>query len=163
MNRRKLVLGSTAMLGLLLAGCSLPGGATAQLIVLRHADRDGDSPELNATGLARAANLPEALADLPVDAIFLPDLERNRTTAAPLAAARGLPLRTLDVLPGLGARLRRESYGRSVVWIGNSNNIHQIWQELDLPGDPPVDYGAIAVVSGLQAAAPRVRQLRFDP
>ncbi|MEJ2017349.1 MAG: hypothetical protein P8X51_03350, partial [Maritimibacter sp.] len=67
MNRRHFLAISSAAA---LTGCASmrPEGLYGRLIVLRHADRTF-SP-LNEAGVARAAMLPEALADLPIDAIW---------------------------------------------------------------------------------------------
>ena len=71
------------------------------LVVVRHGETDWnrirrlqghtDIP-LNEAGLAQALRLVDALADVPIDAIHASDLARAFATAAPIAAARGLPI-----------------------------------------------------------------------
>ncbi|MEZ5722719.1 MAG: histidine phosphatase family protein [Paracoccaceae bacterium] len=93
-----------------------PGRVHGRLIVLRHADRFG--AQLSAAGRARAARLPEALADLPIDAIYTTPRQRNIDTATPLARARGLTSTTL-LAPGAGKRLLGSYPGKTIVWVGN--------------------------------------------
>lgn len=62
------------------------------------AGRDGGGPELTELGRGQAARVVDALAEVPVAALYTSPLRRARQTAEPLAAARGLrPL----VAPGL--------------------------------------------------------------
>ena len=58
-----------------------------------HADRP-----LTALGRRQAAELAERLAGVPIAAVYSSDLRRARDTADAVAAARGLPVRTM---PGL--------------------------------------------------------------
>ncbi len=51
---------------------------------------------LNATGRDQAAALPRRLAGVTLAAIYASPMERTLETAAPLAAASGLPVQTLD-------------------------------------------------------------------
>ena len=148
MLRRLLLLSVIA-----LAACVSSTGAPVPvpqgtLIVVRHSDRDDGVLRLNDMGHARAALLPEALSDLPLDAIYLPDLTRNIETAEPLSAASGLPMRFLTVDDDLPLALATLAEGKTVIWIGNSDNIRPLWARLALPGEPPVTYGEIAVLTG---------------
>lgn len=59
---------------------------------------------LNATGHAQAARLAARLAAEPHDALYSSDLQRARETAAPVAAAWGLPVASLPAL-------REQSFG----------------------------------------------------
>lgn len=169
MLRRFLILAITAAL----AACTLPApsenaappdlSGIGKIVLLRHADRDSHEVVLNETGIARAAALPAALADLEIDAILLPDLSRNRDTAAPLAAARGLTPRIVDTANDLVGQLARAAAGRSVVWVGNSNNLRALWDALALPGDGPFTYGEIAILSPAPGGGLNVERRRFDP
>ena len=130
-----------------LAACMREPDQTTRIIVVRHGDRDGnEAPNLNATGIARMANLDAAIADLPLDAIYIPDLPRNRQSAAALAAARGIEPTIVATSLGIADRLVREGEGRSIIWIGNKSNIADIWADLDLPRRPPLEYGEISVI-----------------
>ena len=120
---------------------------TTRIIVIRHGDRDGNNvPSLSELGLARMANLDAAIADIPLDAIYIPDLLRNRQSAAALAAARGIEPTIVPTSLGIAERLLHDAEGRSVIWIGNKSNINDIWTDLDLPGRPPLEYGEIGII-----------------
>ena len=163
LTRRTLLLALAA----LPAACAATGPTnTTRLIVLRHADRHAGNPELNATGVARAAALPGAVADLAIDAILIPDIDRNRVSAAPLAAARGLPVQvvapvTIDT-GGLARALLDARPGGTVVWIGNTTNLITLWEELDAPGDPPLGYGDIVLLDIRRGAVLRTGRRRVE-
>ena len=143
-----------------LAACAPGPGPANTLIVLRHADRDPGAEDINAPGLARAAALPDALTDYTIDAIRLPDRRRNLQTAAPLARATGLTPIVTD-LAGLDRTLWRAARGRTIVWIGNTTNIQALWDGLGAPGDAPVQYGEIAVLTGPSTGPTARRDLSF--
>ncbi|RME15575.1 MAG: histidine phosphatase family protein [Alphaproteobacteria bacterium] len=143
MNRRGFLL--LAAGAPLLAACGqTPRGLHGRLIILRHADRT--FAPLNAKGRARAAQLPEALADLPIDAIYTSQRQRNIDTATPLAKARGLPVQPIPPL-GAGTRILTEHPGQTVVWVGNQENLGFLYLELGIPAKPPVQFGEIHVVT----------------
>ena len=125
----------------------VPAPNSGQLILVRHADRDPGETRLNATGEARARALPDALADLPLDAIFMTDFRRNADTAAPLAEARGLVPQVRAPDQALAAALAQAAAGGSAIWIGNVGNLSHLWDAYRLPGAPPVEYGDIAVLT----------------
>lgn len=77
------------------------------IVLIRHAEAEGAAgrftgrrtdPPLSAAGLAQAEALAEALADSGLAALAASPLRRARQTAAPLAAALGLPVATVDGL-----------------------------------------------------------------
>ena len=125
---------------------------------MRHGDRDGE--DLNAAGRARARALVAALADLPLDAIYSPGIRRNLDTAAPLAAARGLPVQRRPQ-ENPGPRLAQEAAGRAAIWVGNKGNITAIWESLGLRDPAPLDYGDLAIVRVDAAGRARVEMRRF--
>ena len=71
-----------------------------RLLLIRHSETTANAErlldtappgtDLSERGRVQAEQLVEALADVPVDAIYVSDLVRTQQTAAPLAAARGL-------------------------------------------------------------------------
>ena len=146
MKRRKfLALPLIAASGVLLTGCTgAPAGLFGRLVVLRHADRTFSM--LNDKGVARAATLPDALADLQIDAIYTTPRPRNIATATPLAQARGLEVGNL-LAAGAGTKLLRAHPGQTVVWVGNQENLGLLYAELGVAAKPPVQYGEIHVVS----------------
>ncbi len=141
-RRSALALG----LGALAACAQLSGRSLApnsRLILVRHAERD--ELLLSRDGHERAAALPVALDGIAIDEIRSPGITRNLDTAMPLAEARGLEI-TRTPLSRIDARLANAAAGRSVVWVGNRDNLRTIWEGLGLPGDPPIVYGEMFIV-----------------
>ena len=94
-----------------------------KLIIVRHADRTGE--DLNELGIARAEALVSALEDTEIDAIYTLDLARNRDTAAPISAARGLvPIIIPDKLHAW--QLMTKGKGQTILWVGNKGNLSSI-------------------------------------
>ncbi|MEL7344521.1 MAG: histidine phosphatase family protein [Pseudomonadota bacterium] len=138
-----------------------------RLIILRHADRVPGVLELNELGVARAAALPAALADLDIDAIFVSHWKRNIDSARPLATARDLPILVMPerhLSNGHLAReiLKRQPSGTSV-WIGNTGNLKDIWSELDLRSFSPTTYGEISIVEVRGNRGYILETRRFEP
>lgn len=157
MHRRTLLTGLAATTAL--ATCGLPAGDGGRLIVLRHTERTGEN--LNAAGIARARALPAALADVrPIDAIFAPNRQRNIDTAAPLARARGLEVAVIPAVNIARAMLRRHP-GGTVVWVGNKDNLADLWDEIAAHGEPPIHYGEVFVVSMTGLRAGTIERRRF--
>lgn len=143
MHRREFLAlaGSTA----LLAGCATrPPALQGRLIVLRHADRTFSM--LNEIGQERITHLPDALADLPIDAVYCTPRQRNIDTASAIADARGLPVQTMPA-QGAGTKLLSAHPGQTVVWVGNQENLGFLYAELGIPEKPPVQFGQIHVVT----------------
>lgn len=158
MTRHRFILTAIALLLSACAPRAVPPGATTTVIALRHADRFGN--DLSDKGRERAAALPAALAGYDIDAIYAPDIKRNLDTAAPLARATGLRVRTIAVETAAG-RMTSAHPGGTVVWVGNKANLKTLWQDLNAPGDPPLDYGDLFVVT-LQGDGKRsLRRLHF--
>lgn len=94
----------------------LPGPhslAFTHLILIRHGETAWNREQrlqgqldipLNATGVAQADALAQALAGEPIDAVYASDLSRAMQTAAPLAGALGLAVQS-------DSRLRERCYG----------------------------------------------------
>lgn len=101
---------------------------------------------LNEKGIARAARLPEAIADLPIDAIYCTPRPRNIATATPLAEARGLRVTTMPA-DGAGPRLLAAHPGQTIVWVGNQENLGFLYAQLGIPHKPPVQFGELHVVT----------------
>ncbi|MBW4709777.1 histidine phosphatase family protein [Roseobacter sp. YSTF-M11] len=146
-----------------LAACAvrgIPSSARTTVIMVRHADRAGD--DLNSIGLARAANLPEALAPYQLDAIYSPDIARNLQTAAPLSQATGLPV-TVIHKEYAGSTMTHAHPDGTVIWIGNKGNLRTIWSELSAPGEAPQEYGEIGIVELQNGGVRQVTRLTVSP
>ena len=141
-----------------------------RLILIRHGQTPSNvdhfldtavpGPGLTELGLAQAAALPKALAGEPVDGIFASNLVRTQLTAAPLAAALGLPVEVRDGLREVSAgslemRNDREAiiaYLQTVYsWVKGDLDVH-------MPGGPnghETFDRFDAVIAELQAAGHR--------
>lgn len=137
-----------------------PPGTTTTLILLRHADRNVFSENLDDDGRARAAALPAALEGVHIDAIYSPDLARNLDTVAPLAKQRGL---TANVIPvsRVAARLVGENPGKTVLWVGNTTNLEGIYEDIGGEGPPPVVYGDLFIAQVPDKGPAQVTKLHY--
>jgi probable phosphoglycerate mutase len=115
------------------------------VFLVRHAERADDGgmvseedPHLSSEGRGRAEALARMLKDVGLTHIHSTDYLRTRETAAPLAAATGLPVSIYDPrdLDAFAAALRATP-GRHLV-VGHSNSSPMLVAALG--GDP---YGAI--------------------
>ncbi|MCC9195724.1 histidine phosphatase family protein [Arthrobacter sp. zg-Y820] len=138
-----------------------------RLILIRHGQTPSNvhhyldtavpGPGLTELGLAQAAALPEALAGEPIDAVYASNLVRTQLTAAPLAAALGLPVEVRDGLREVSAgslEMRNDrdavvAYLKTVYsWVKGDLDVH-------MPGGPNghETFGRFdAVIAELQAA-----------
>jgi hypothetical protein len=148
---------AVAALALALAGCasdlrSRPGTTTTVLLT-RHADRDGESDELNPRGLERAQALAEIGRELGVTAIYSPDSGRNIETVTPLSAALGVPITrtpqvTLFVAQSVAREILDKHAGGVVVFVGNvSGNLQAMSHLLGGTGHGPMEYGDLHVLT----------------
>lgn len=158
----------TAAPALPLASMGAPGEPIVFLV--RHAERATDDPRdptLTPEGSERAELLSTLLADAGITAIYSTDWRRTRLTAAPLAAATGLPVRIYN--PGDSASMETfarelmEEGGRVVV-VGHSNTVGPTVARLG--GDPgsPIaenEYDRIYVVVPAAPGAGKTTLLRF--
>lgn len=165
LTRLRLLAGLVALAGLL-AGCVQGAdpdleGTTTTIIAVRHGDRNNSLEDrLNEKGHARAQALAAALKGTRIDAIYIPDTQRNRETAAPLAAARGLKPRVVPTT-NLAGTLLSGNAGKTVLWIGNKPNLSALWTSLKAKDPPPLDYGDLFIVQVEGRTATRVRRRHF--
>ena len=154
----------------LLAGCASntlvtsPSGTTTTLILLRHAERTmlskEQSTELNDKGRTRAAALPAALEGMHIDAIYSPYLTRNLDTVAPLAKQRRLSVKVIGVMQ-IAARLIGENPGKTVLWVGNKDNLGVIYEDIGGEGPPPILYGDLYIVRVSDNGPAQVTKMRY--
>jgi broad specificity phosphatase PhoE len=129
------------------------------VIVIRHAEKltvSAADPALSAAGEARAALLARMFGDTKgagrLDAIYVSDTLRSRSTAAPLAARLAIaPVAAADDPKGLARRVLRENSGKRVMVIGHVNTVPEIVSALagrsDIPGIDEQDFATMYVVS----------------
>jgi hypothetical protein len=145
-------------------GCTGPAVTPPEhattVILLRHAERDVLAEDLNEAGRTRAAALPAALSGVGIDAIYSPPMSRNRDTVAPLARDRGLDVKVIDV-DRVAWRLVDDNPGKTVMWVGNTTNLPQIYEDLGGDGEPPVRYGDLYFVRLSPGGDVAVTRTRF--
>jgi broad specificity phosphatase PhoE len=130
------------------------------VIVIRHAEKDTSNsvdPALTAAGEARAALLARMFGDPAgpgrVEAIYVSPAQRNRLTAAPLAARLGLVpiVAPADDPVGLAHRALREHGGGRVLIVGHADTVPLIAAALsgksDIPKIADQDYGIMYIVT----------------
>ncbi len=118
------------------AACmSSPPPPETVIYLVRHAEKQtGDDPSLTEEGRARAEDLALTLQQAVITHIYSTDTARTRQTAAPLAAALGLPVEIYDAsdLPAFARQLTAQR-GTFLV-VGHSNTTPPLVEELG--GDP---------------------------
>ena len=122
-----------------------PSGTTTTVILIRHADRNLFSSNLNEAGRARAAALPAAVANFDIEAIYSPNLKRNLDTVKPLARQRGIKIKVIKD-SRVATRLVNEQPGKVVLWVGNSANLEEIYRNLGGEGRAPLSYGDLYIL-----------------
>ncbi|SET43489.1 phosphoglycerate mutase family protein [Hymenobacter actinosclerus] len=120
-------------------------GPETRVYVVRHAEKDlvtdPTDPPLTPEGQARAQALVAAIPrQTRLSAVFSTDTRRTRSTAQPLADARGLPVQLYDArdLPALAARLRRDYPNQNVLVVGHSNTMLETVDALGAPRPVPL-------------------------
>lgn len=164
-GRRIVTLGLIAISFGLLGACGTynsPPGTTTTVILLRHADRIPLHTELNEKGKARAEALPAAVADLDIDVIYSPDKKRNLDTVKPLIAKRGIELRVIEI-SNAAERLIMENPGKTVMWVGNTDNLQSIYGQLGGKDREPNKYGEIAIMKVYEEGPPKITRRTFGP
>jgi phosphohistidine phosphatase SixA len=151
-----------------------PPGTKTTIILLRSGGRDiysgeADDP-LTWAGRRRAQHLPEVIGDMGVSAIYCTNLRRNRETAQPLADHLGLePILVsqsrLFNYKKLSRDLLDEFFtkhaGGVVVWIGNLNNLEEMYRLLDGTGSPPTKIGDVFIVTVPDVTPPRIKKMTY--
>jgi broad specificity phosphatase PhoE len=100
--------------------------------LVRHAEKATDTtkdPDLSDAGRARAERLRMRLRDAPLVAVYATAYRRTQSTAAPVARAHALEVRTYDAgetAIEFAAQLRRTHPNGNVLVIGHSNTIAAI-------------------------------------
>ncbi|MEI9851826.1 MAG: phosphoglycerate mutase family protein [Sphingomonas sp.] len=146
-------LAFAALLCALLPAAAVPADTAPPRYVMRHLDTPAGEPDpdLTAQGQARAQALVAWFAGKPLAAIYVSNYKRNRQTAAPLAAARGIAVTVYDPAdtPALAARIKAEP--GPVLVVGHANTVPDIVAQLG--GERPAalthpDFGDIWTIAG---------------
>lgn len=103
-------------------------GEPTTLILVRHADREGNQDALSPAGVVRARELLHVSERLGLSAIYQSNTVRARDTAAPLASALGLaPIeRPAGEVAALVNEVLSEHRGGRVLVVGHGNTVPQL-------------------------------------
>ena len=150
-----------------------PAGSPAGepiVFVVRHAERsdnDPGDPDLSAAGQERAALLASLLAEAGLTTIYATPWKRTQQTAAPLAAALGIPVRIYDASDSTAmAGLTRDILGgrERVLLVGHSNTVPSTVDRLGGAGGGPIaenEYDRMYVLTPGATGDARTVLLRF--
>lgn len=147
-------------------GFSSREGTTTTIILTRHGDRDKLSNVLNKKGRLRADALVKAVSDFKVTAIYCPDITRNITTAKPTAKHFGIDIETVGIEPVIDdvfSNILSKHSGEVVLWVGNTDNLLEIYFELGGDGEPPNTYGDLFIMEIKDSGYPNVIKRRYGP
>jgi 2,3-bisphosphoglycerate-dependent phosphoglycerate mutase len=100
------------------------------IILVRHAEENRllDSIPLTDQGSIRAKELAMVLKEVKIDAIYSTDTLRTRSTASPVAEAKGLPInfyeykKYTDLQPFVDNLLKKYK-GKTVLIVGHSDDV----------------------------------------
>ena len=150
--------------------------AQRAVFVVRHAEKEREGSEkdipLSKAGALRAERLAALLSSAGVTAVYSTDTVRARDTAAPLARALKLDIKTYDTHDAKGtmtaeplvARLKAEEKDGIVLAVGHSNTVPDVvkayghGEEIRIGPD---DYGNLFVVVPKPSGPPVVMRLKF--
>lgn len=122
-----------------------PAQHNTRIVVVRHAEKTAlpaSDPPLDAAGRARAVALREALLPLAPTAAYATRFARTQQTAAPVAEALGLAVRTYDAAideVALARQLLDAHPGGTVLVVGHSNTVPGIVSALCRCPVAPID------------------------
>ncbi|MEM8734285.1 MAG: histidine phosphatase family protein [Planctomycetota bacterium] len=141
-------------------------GESTTLIVVRHAEREGNLDKLTATGKERAQLLRTIGQALNVQAIYSTDTERTKGTVKPLADALEIPIQSYRRLSKRWIVSLKEKHAEQVVMIvGHSNTTGVIAGGLANREPFEIDhdeYDALFIVQVSRSDAQCLR-LRYGP
>jgi phosphohistidine phosphatase SixA len=125
-----LFMASVALFFTLLAPCQAQNSETTTLILVRHAEEDRTKEEIPLTqaGAQRAKDLAWVLENVKIDAVYSTPTDRTRSTARPMAEARGLSTNPYsyanyeELQPFLDSILKKRR-GKTVLISGHSDDV----------------------------------------
>lgn len=138
-------------------------------ILVRHSEKSNDDPRdpsLSAEGEARAQKLAEVLAEQEIAAIYSTPFKRTRTTAEPLAQAKGLTVNVYDFRSQTYLQdMLKKHKGSTILISGHSNTTPMVanillgsekFKQLD-----EKEYGMIFIVTVSEIGKGTVTVLKY--
>jgi broad specificity phosphatase PhoE len=153
-----------------------PALAQSTIFLIRHAERadtatgakptKGADPELSEAGRARAESLAMVLRDANITAIFATEFKRTQQTAAPLAKALGLKVRTESSENNAALLKALKAAKSNVLVVGHSNTIPEIIKALGVAtpvtiGDADYDNLFVVLLGMRPGSQPEMIRLHY--
>ena len=164
---------AVAAAGLIVAALASTAAAQQAVIVVRHAEKmdQSDDAGLSPDGLRRAKALADLLRGAGVTHIIATEFRRTQDTAAPLAAALGLPVDRVPArdFAALAAKIHGFEPDAIVLIVGHSNTIPPMLATLGWPNQLDIkdpDYDNVFVLTprpGQRAAMVRLKYGKRTP
>ncbi len=160
-----------------LAACATgpvgPGGVSSPttMLLLLHAETNPVYMDrLSDHGLARADDLPAAVAGYDISTIYFSSFRRNYQTIKPLADRLTLVPRPMPVhrkfygvvtARQLGEKLLAEHRGETILWVGTSLSVKALYEGLDGPSHPPRGPGELVALTISETGSVAETHIRF--
>jgi broad specificity phosphatase PhoE len=153
-----------------------PALAQSTIFLVRHAERADTAtgakptmaadPELSEAGRARAESLADVLRDANITAIFATEFKRTQQTAAPLAKALGLKVRTASSKNNAALLKELKAAKSNVLVVGHSSTIPEIINGLGVKtpvkiGDADFDNLFVVLLGVRPGAQPEMIRLHY--
>lgn len=129
------------------------------VVMIRHAEKTMIGAVLTERGHKNARALVDEIGHMKISAIYSPDLERNLDTVRPLAKHLGIEITRMtgewyadDVVDIITSK----HDGQTVLWVGNTNNLPDIYELLGGEGEPPIKYGDLYILTVSEKAPTKV-------
>lgn len=110
---------------------------TGKIFVVRHAEKQGDTPDtpLSSQGQARAECLAATLKDVHINSVLTTQYIRTKQTAAPLVTASHATEKSLDAkaLSQIVSAARIAAQSGNVLIVGHSNTVPDLMKEFGAP------------------------------
>lgn len=116
-------------------------GIPTTVLLVRHADRQGNADALTAAGTARAQVFAHLMEKSGISAIYTSEAVRTQQTAAPTASLLGITpaVAASSDVASLVSTIRTNHYGQKVLVVGHSNTVPQVIAQF---GGPVVTIGS---------------------
>ena len=112
--------------------------AETTIVLTRHAEKANVwSDQISEDGQKRALALVQLTHQLDVSGIYVSSAKRTQQTAAPLAKARGIAMKSTRRLSVLRKEILSLHHGKTVVIVGHSNTIPNLIRYLVPHSSPP--------------------------
>jgi hypothetical protein len=141
-------------------------GTGTSIIMIRHAERTEITKTLTVEGHVRAQDLVKAVADMNISAIYSPDLERNLDTVKPLAQHLGIevtvtPTESTPLVNQIVDEMLDKHAGKTVLWVGNMDNLRKMYWRLGGDGEGPIEYGDLFIMKITENAPVSIVKTHF--